>query len=47
MSVKNIYWSFKEVQIQLFDHFLNGLVSEKGKKLLHKYKADYVESILK
>ncbi|GJM28754.1 MAG: TetR family transcriptional regulator [Cyclobacteriaceae bacterium] len=38
-------FEFKEVQIQLFDHFLHGLVSEKGRKLLNKYKKDHVETL--
>ena len=27
-----------EVQSQLFDHFVHGIVTEKGRKLYHKYK---------
>ena len=51
MSLENLIYDrarfeFKEVQIQLFDHFLNGLVSDKGRKLLRKYKADDAENIL-
>ena len=38
-------FDFKEVLIQLFDHFLNGLVSEKGRKLLKKYQQQHVEFI--
>ena len=37
-------FDFQEVQSQLFDHFLNGLVSEKGRKLLSKYNQDHVET---
>lgn len=37
-------FDFQQVQSQLFDHFLNGLVSEKGRKLLSKYNKDYVET---
>jgi AcrR family transcriptional regulator len=52
MSLENltyprIRFEFKEVQIQLFDHFLNGLVSEKGRKLTTKYKEDHVEITVK
>lgn len=36
-------FDFKDVLIQLFDHFLNGLVSEKGRKLLKKYQQQHVE----
>ncbi|MDH3709941.1 MAG: TetR/AcrR family transcriptional regulator [Cyclobacteriaceae bacterium] len=36
-------FDFKDVLIQLFDHFLNGLVSEKGRKLLKKYQHAHVE----
>lgn len=36
-------FDFNDVQIQLFDHFLNGLVSEKGRKLLKKYQQANVE----
>ncbi len=36
-------FDFKDVLIQLFDHFLNGLVSEKGRKLLKKYQQAHVE----
>ena len=49
MSLENLIYprsrfQFKEVQTQLFDHFLNGLVSEKGRKLLNKYKTDHAET---
>jgi AcrR family transcriptional regulator len=49
MSMENLIYprsrfEFKEVQTQLFDHFLNGLVSEKGRKLLNKYKTDHAET---
>jgi AcrR family transcriptional regulator len=37
-------FEFKEVQIQLFDHFLNGLVSEKGRKYLKNSK-DHVDTL--
>ena len=52
MSLENFTYprnkfEFKEVQTQLFDHFLNGLVSEKGRKLLKKLNADHVETMLK
>jgi len=52
MSVENLIYprskfEFKDVQTQLFDHFLNGLVSDKGRKLLKKYKTDHVETTLK
>ncbi|TRX49192.1 TetR/AcrR family transcriptional regulator [Fulvivirga sp. M361] len=30
-------FDFREVQIDFFDHFIHGLVNEKGKKLLDKY----------
>lgn len=36
-------FDFQDVLQQLFDHFLNGLVSEKGRKLLKKYKQGHVE----
>jgi TetR/AcrR family transcriptional regulator, cholesterol catabolism regulator len=32
-----------EVQIQIFDHFVYGLVTEKGRKLYQKYKETLVE----
>jgi AcrR family transcriptional regulator len=52
MSLENFIYprtrfEFREVQTQLFDHFLNGLTSEKGRKLLKKYKADHVATIFK
>jgi AcrR family transcriptional regulator len=52
MSLENFTYprnkfEFKEVQTQLFDHFLNGLVSEKGRKLLKKLNAVHVETMLK
>ena len=52
MSLENLIYprskfAFKDVQTQLFDHFLNGLVSEKGRKMLKKYKTDHVETTLK
>jgi AcrR family transcriptional regulator len=31
-------FSLPEVQMQIFDHFVHGLVTEKGKKLYQKYK---------
>lgn len=31
-------FSIPEVQVQLFDHFVYGIVTEKGKKLYQKYK---------
>jgi TetR/AcrR family transcriptional regulator, cholesterol catabolism regulator len=34
-----------EVQVQLFDHFVFGLVTEKGKKLYQKYKTKSTELI--
>ena len=47
MSLGNLIYprsrfEFKDVQTQLFDHFLNGLVSEKGRKLLKKYTTYHV-----
>jgi len=52
MSLENLIYprsrfEFKDVQTQLFNHFLNGLVSEKGRKLLIKYYTNYVETPLK
>ncbi len=52
MSLENLIYprsrfDFKDVQTQLFNHFLNGLVSEKGRKLLKKYYTNYVEPPLK
>lgn len=52
MSLENLIYprsrfEFKDVQTQLFDHFLNGLVSEKGRKLLKNYTTDHVETTLK
>ncbi len=38
-------FEFKDVQIQLFNHFLHGLVSDKGKKLLKKYQQKHEELI--
>ena len=32
-----------EVQMQIFDHFVYGLVTEKGRKLYQKYKETLVE----
>ena len=47
MSLENLIYprsrfEFKDVQTQLFDHFLNGLVSEKGRKLLKNYTTYHV-----
>jgi len=52
MSLENLIYprsrfEFKQVQLQLFDHFLNGLVAEKGKRLLKKFKDRHVETIVK
>jgi len=52
MSLENLIYprsrfEFKDVQTQLFNHFINGLVSEKGRKLLKKYYTNYVETPLK
>ena len=52
MSLENLIYprsrfEFKQVQLQLFDHFLNGLVAEKGRRLLKKYKKNHVENIIK
>ena len=52
MSLENLIYprsrfEFKDVQTQLFNHFLNGLVSEKGRKLLKTYYTNYVETPLK
>jgi AcrR family transcriptional regulator len=38
-------FEFKQVQLQLFDHFLNGLVAEKGRRLLKKLKKSHDETI--
>jgi hypothetical protein len=32
-----------EVQMQIFDHFVYGLMTEKGRKLYQKYKESLVE----
>jgi hypothetical protein len=38
----NVYprekYNIADVQAQLFDHFIHGLFTEKGKKLYQKYK---------
>jgi AcrR family transcriptional regulator len=52
MSLENLIYNrtrfaFQEVQIQLFNHFLNGLVSDKGRKLLKKYEENHDQTILK
>lgn len=52
MSLENLIYprskfQFKEVQMQLFDHFVNGLVSDKGRRLLKKIKKNHVETIFK
>ncbi len=52
MSMENLIYprkrfEFNNVQVQLFDHFLNGLISEKGKKLLTSIKRENVESTTK
>lgn len=41
-------YSLIEVQAQFFDHFINGILSEKGRKAYKKYKEDYegVNSLL-
>jgi hypothetical protein len=31
-------YKMSEVQVQIFDHFVHGIVTEKGKKLYVKYK---------
>jgi len=38
-------FDFQQVQSQLFDHFLNGLVSDKGRRLLKKYQINHVETL--
>ena len=30
-------FDFKEVQLQLFDHFVEGIVTDKGRQLMHEY----------
>jgi len=52
MSMENLIYprsrfEFSNVQVQLFDHFLNGLISEKGKKLLTSIKRENVQSTIK
>ena len=37
------HYNINQVLIQLFDHFLHGLVSDKGRKLLKKYQSEHVE----
>jgi TetR/AcrR family transcriptional regulator, cholesterol catabolism regulator len=39
-------FNFVEVQTQLFDLFVHGLCTEKGKKLFQKYKEDYYQPLL-
>jgi AcrR family transcriptional regulator len=34
-------FNLTEVQMQILEHFIHGLLSEKGKKLYHKYKEVY------
>lgn len=36
-------FKLSEVQVQIFDHFVYGLVTEKGRKLYQKYKETLVE----
>ncbi len=52
MSLENLIYprsrfEFTEVQTQLFDHFLNGLVSDKGRQLLKQLEKNYVENPVK
>jgi AcrR family transcriptional regulator len=52
MSLENLIYprsrfEFTQVQTQLFDHFLNGLVSEKGRRLLKKMQRNYAETPVK
>ena len=52
MSLENLIYprsrfDFTQVQTQLFDHFLNGLVSEKGRRLLKKMERNYAETPVK
>lgn len=52
MSLENLIYprsrfEFTQVQTQLFDHFLNGLVSEKGRRLLKKMERNYAETPVK
>ena len=52
MSLENFIYprsrfEFKEVQTQLFDHFLNGLLSEKGRRLLKKLEKNHAETPVK
>lgn len=52
MSLENLIYprsrfEFTQVQTQLFDHFLNGLVSEKGRRLLKKMEKNYAETPVK
>lgn len=51
MSLENFIYprsrfEFKQVQLQLFDHFLNGLVSEKGREFLKNHQTDAAETNL-
>jgi TetR/AcrR family transcriptional regulator, cholesterol catabolism regulator len=39
-------FNFIEVQTQLFDFFVHGLCTEKGKKLFQKYKEEYYQPSL-
>jgi hypothetical protein len=34
-----------EVQMQIFDHFVYGIVTDKGRKLYHKHKENLPETI--
>ena len=36
-------FDFKKVQVQLFDHFVEGIVTDKGRQLMHKYLHDTKE----
>ncbi|HYG19998.1 MAG TPA: TetR/AcrR family transcriptional regulator [Ohtaekwangia sp.] len=38
-------YSLPEVQAQMFDHFVHGVMTEKGKKLYHKYRENTKELI--
>jgi AcrR family transcriptional regulator len=40
-------FNFAEVQNQMLDHFIHGLLTEKGRDLYHKFQQEEIKSLLK
>ena len=38
-------FDFKDVQLHLFDHFVQGIITDKGRKLLNKYLSNSVQKV--